>query len=87
MKLGLLLIALGYGYKIYVEAQKEKGNLRSLGQWVGALMMAVSLVAGSFLIYMYWSGCDFKMGCPFKAGKAQWGHSMPAMTAPEPEEK
>jgi len=62
MKLGLLLIALGFGYKVYAEAAKEKGTLRSLGQWVGIIMMATSLVAGAFLIYAYSTGLQ---GCPY----------------------
>lgn len=70
MKLGLLLIAMGVGYKVYADATKEKGNLRSLGQWVGALIMATSLVTSAFLIYAYssygWSGKGIGIRCPFK---------------------
>lgn len=73
MKLGLLLIALGVGYRVYADASREKGNLRSLGQWVGALIMATSLAASAFTIYTcssyYRSGKGF--GCPFM-------HRMPA---------
>lgn len=68
MKLGLLLIALGLGYKVYAEASKEKGHLRSLGQWVGAVMMVISFATSALLVYAY-----AKAGaggiCPF-AGKA-----------------
>lgn len=69
MKLGLLLIALGFGYKVYADAAKEKGNLRSLGQWVGALIMAVSLAASAVLVYAYSTG---KSICPY----AKMGRSM-----------
>lgn len=76
MKLGLLLIALGFGYKVYAEASKEKGKLRSIGLWVGAFMMAVSFLLSSLFVYTYsmqWMsgkcpgvGCPFdKPGCPF----------------------
>ncbi|MBI2167408.1 MAG: hypothetical protein HYU34_04080 [Candidatus Omnitrophica bacterium] len=71
MKLGLLLIALGLGYKVYADASKEKGNLKSLGQWVGAVIMAVSLLVSALMIYGYSSACmggDWtfgKGGCPF----------------------
>ena len=72
MKLGLLLIAMGVGYKVYADAAKEKGNLRSLGQWVGAIIMATSLVTSALLIYTYSSG---KGGiCPFQ----KWGKTPPA---------
>lgn len=77
MKLGLLLIAMGFGYKVYAEASREKGGLRSIGQWVGAIMMAVSLVASGTMIYAYTSG---KYGeCPFgKFGKFQMQQEVPA---------
>ena len=64
MKLGLLLIALGYGYKVYAEAVKEKGNLRTLGQWIGTFIIATSLMASALFIYGYATGKGFK-GCPF----------------------
>lgn len=64
MKLGLLLIALGFGYKVYAEAAKEKGSLRSLGQGVGAIIMAISLIASALIVYGYssgkgWRSCSF----------------------------
>ena len=62
MKLGLLLIALGFGYKVYADATKEKGTLRSIGQWVGAVIMATSLVATALFVYAYSTGTR---GCPF----------------------
>lgn len=70
MKLGLLLIAMGFGYKVYVDAAKEKGSLRAMGQWVGAIMMAVSLVASSMIIYAYSTGKGMGV-CPFSFNKAQ----------------
>ena len=72
MKLGLLLIALGYGYKVYADASKEKGNLRSIGQWVGAIMMATSLVATALVVHAYSGGSGKGMwGCPFLKGRMQ----------------
>ena len=68
MKLGLLLIAMGFGYKVYAEASREKGTLRQLGQWVGALMMAVSFATTSLFIYGWATGqtiCPGKGPCPF----------------------
>lgn len=79
MKLGLLLIAMGVGYKVYADATKEKGNLRSLGQWVGAIIMATSLVTSAFLVYAYSTGWAGGKGiCPFasfKAATVQEGHA------------
>lgn len=73
MKLGLLLIALGVGYKVYADAAKEKGSLRSIGQWVGAIIMATSLVTSAMLLYAYSTG---KPVCPF----AQTGSSIVSAT-------
>lgn len=44
MKVGLLLIALGFGYKIFAEARKEAGFVKRLGQLVGVVMMVTSLI-------------------------------------------
>jgi len=38
MKVGLLLIALGFGYKILLEANQRKGFLKTLGQVIATLM-------------------------------------------------
>ena len=73
MKLGLLLIALGFGYKVYADAAKEKGSLRSIGQWVGAIIMATSLVASALIVYAYSTGTPV---CPF----AKTGASMVSAT-------
>lgn len=64
MKLALLLIALGFGYKVYADAAKEKGSLRSIGQWVGAIIMATAFVASAFLVYGYSTGAGGG-ACPF----------------------
>ncbi len=84
MKLGLLLIALAMGYRVYADAFKEKGSLKSLGQWVGAIIMATSLVTSAFLIYTYssCSGWDGKKGmCPFKSHPFSAGMAPSAQTA------
>ena len=70
MKLGLLLIALGVGYKVYADATKEKGTLRSLGQWVGAIIMVTSFVASALIIHAYSSG-NGMFGCPFLKAHTQ----------------
>lgn len=67
MKLGLLLIALGYGYRVYADAAKEKGTLRSLGQWVGAIIMATSLVASAYSVYRCSAWMTEKGACPWMA--------------------
>lgn len=73
MKLGLLLIALGLGYKVYADASREKGNLKTLGQWVGAVIMATSLIVSALMVYGYSSACmgGGGAGCPFTKQMAQ----------------
>jgi hypothetical protein len=80
MKLGLLLIAMGVGYKVYADAMKEKGMVRSLGQWVGAVIMATSLVMSALTIYTYSAYCAGK-GCPFSMGGGFFKNKPPAMVA------
>lgn len=64
MKLGLLLISMALGYKVYADAGKEKGFVKSLGLFVGATVLAVSLVGTAYSVYHFsqkWkSGCDLK---------------------------
>ena len=74
MKLGLLLLALGYGYRVYADASKEKGNLRSLGQWIGAIVMAISLVASVFLVSVYSSKITGKGHCPWMTRQQEDRH-------------
>lgn len=71
MMVGLNLIAMGLGYKVYAEAAKEKGPLRRLGQWVGALMMAISFAVTALTVYSWGTGktlCPGKGPCPFMMG-------------------
>lgn len=70
MKLGLLLIALGFGYKVYADAAREKGTLRSMGQWIGMIIMATSLVSSAYLIYSFSTGKDCNV-CPFSKMKVE----------------
>ena len=79
MKLGLLLIAMGFGYKVYAEASKEKGGLRSIGQWVGAIMMGLALAASAMMVYCY-TGGKCPMGCPFAKGRAVTQQAAPPTT-------
>ena len=71
MKLGLLLIALAMGYRVYADASKEKGFLRSLGLLVGAFVMAVSLLASAIFISHY---CGGRGHCPFSKMKGEEHH-------------
>ena len=74
MKLGLLLLALGYGYRVYADASKEKGNLRLLGVWVGLIIMATSFAASAYMVSRYSCGITGKGVCPFRKMKNQEQH-------------
>ena len=51
MRTALFLIALGFGYKIYLEALQQKSKqLQQLGQFIGAVMMLVSIAGAIFLV-------------------------------------
>ena len=80
MKLGLLLIALAMGYRVYAEAAKEKGTLRSIGLLVGAFVMAVSLLASALFISQY---CGGKGYCPFSQMKRE-EHHFTVQVQPDP---
>jgi len=45
MKIALLLLAMGFGYKVFAEASKNtKKSLKTLGRVVGTFMMIVALM-------------------------------------------
>ena len=70
MQLALLLIALGFGYKIFVEATSNpKKRVKQIGQLVGGFIMLIALASSLALVaYMAKYGCpmgkDGRM-CPF----------------------
>lgn len=81
MKIGLLLIALGFGYQIFADAYRQKLKpLERLGKAVGAVIMLVSFFGIlCFLFPGFKLFCDQKGYCPFaaKGGKAMCGFSSP----------
>jgi hypothetical protein len=71
MQLALLLIALGFGYKIFVEAAGQgKKRIKQIGQLVGGFIMLIAL-ASSLALVAYTA----KYGCP--DGKGGWGKMCP----------
>lgn len=72
MQLALLLIALGFGFKIYAEANTNPKKLvKQIGRFVGISMMLISF-ATSLTIVSYM----VKYGCPM--GKdGGWGKMCP----------
>ena len=63
MYVAFLLIALGFGYKIYVEASKQtKTNLKRLGRIIGIFIMAVAFMG---TLCKTWSTIKYGgYGCP-----------------------
>ncbi|MBI4355410.1 MAG: hypothetical protein HY597_03020 [Candidatus Omnitrophica bacterium] len=68
---GLLLISAASGYWVLERASREKGTLKAVGQWVGAIIIFVSLTGVFCGVYTIaknrgWCPLPGKMGaCPF----------------------
>ena len=64
MKIALLLIVLGLGYKVFADANKEQGSLRTVGRIIGLIMIVTSIAAGTLKI----AKCAAMAGfCPMKS--------------------
>ena len=75
MMAGLLLISAAAGYWVLERAHREKGALKTIGQWLGAIIIIVSLtgVACTVCVILKRQGiCPW----PFKGG------ACPIMGAP-----
>lgn len=83
MNTALLLIALGFGFKIFAEAgQLEGKSVKTLGRVVGGFVMLVALMGTVFTLWSkcYQGGypCPSKMKalCPFvEKGQSQNGET------------
>ncbi len=42
MKIPLLMIALGFGYKIFTDATREQASVKTVGRLIGVVMIMVS---------------------------------------------
>ena len=94
MHLALFLVALGFGYKVYVDASLQRSkNLKRLGKLIGIVIMVASFsaslcIASCSVKYMCAKGgCSFmgkggmgKMMCPI-TGKTMDGSDMPAKSS------
>ena len=71
---GLLLISSAVGYWVLERAHREKGALKTVGQWLGAIIIVVSLAGVACSVYAIAQRHGFcpmpgKMGaCPFMGG-------------------
>jgi len=66
------LIALGVGYLVFLNASKEKGNLRMAGRIIGAVIIVVSVLGAICAVKCKMGGgtCPMmgdKMMCPISA--------------------
>ena len=68
MNLGLLLIALGFGYKVWLVASEQKGNVRMLGRLIAVIMVLFSAVALGQFAQCFGTSCPLmgkgKGACP-----------------------
>ena len=65
MKIALILIALGFGYKIFTDANKEQGSLKTLGRIIGLVMIVTSIGIGAYKVAATMS-CSGMSMCPAK---------------------
>lgn len=78
MRIALFLLVLGFGYRIFIDASRQKiKGFQSLGQSVGVFMMVVSLFG---CLYFIASGlkylCVQKGNCPVMS-KGKWMQNCP----------
>jgi len=72
MKVALLLIALGFGYKIYAEAcQNRSKKVRRLGQIISSIIMIFSLV-GVLCVTLLGGRYGACPSCGSKGWKSGW---------------
>ena len=60
MSVALALIALAVGYKVFVDASKEKKDVKFLGQAIGIFIMVAALLSTVYGAMK----CAYKSGCP-----------------------
>ena len=49
MSCAISLIALGVGYMVFLNASKEKGNIRQIGRIIGAVIIVLSILSGIYM--------------------------------------
>ncbi len=68
MSVAFCLIALAVGYKVFVDASKEKKDVKVLGRAIGIFIMVVAFLLSlcGAMKYAYKSGCPImsKFSCP-----------------------
>lgn len=76
MKTALLLIALGFGYKVFADATKEQGALKTIGRAIGLVMIITSVGIGAYKI----AKCANVSGlCPTKSSCGMSSAACPMM--------
>lgn len=69
MGIAFSLIALGVGYKVYLDSSKEQGRLRTYGRAIGLFIIVASLAGVLCGTYFKLCGAPyyFKHFCPLTA--------------------
>ena len=70
--LGLFMISAAAGYWVLVQASGQRNQMKKLGQYLGLIIIAISLAGAACKIYHLATGkslirslCPPGMGCPF----------------------
>ena len=77
--ISVLLVTSAVGYWVLTHSQKEKGNIKRLGQWLGLAIIALSVAGAACRIYCAVSGSSCSMmggmgkggACPFTGKPAE----------------
>ena len=75
MHMAIALIALALGYKVFVDAQKEKSGLKRLGEIIGAVVMIAAFVC----VLHGAAKCRGSLGCSMASKTATAGCPMMGM--------
>ena len=85
MKLGLLLISMALGYKVFADAAKEQGFMKSLGLFIGVVIIGTSLVGSAYSVYHF---AKRKQGhCNFRKDTNEHTFSVQLASPPVEEKK
>lgn len=72
MSISLCLIALSLGYLVFNQASQAKEGLKIVGQTIGVIVMATSLLSAVCCMTQTanwkWSGSNAMGGCPISIG-------------------
>ena len=80
--MSVLLVTSAVGYWTLTSAGKEKGRVKLLGQYLGLLIIVLSLASGACKMYCAMRACQASHGGYFGGKGCPWSKKMSGMTCP-----